>query len=301
MRRVIRWILAAVTGLCLAATSLAHAQVRYYHTDALGSVVAVTDANRNVLERREYEPYGAQLTPVVQDGPGYTGHVQDAATGLVYMQQRYYDPQLGLFLSVDPVTAYSNPIGQFHRYRYANNNPYKFVDPDGREVRLQWHEVRLGPIGTKNDHTLLTITPDNQGPYEGLAAFDNVNSSGQVYSALGAGPVSGNLVAEVNRSTDRAPHEGGVVIPVPGQYKSEDQFIGALFTAMSAFIENAGATGGEINYDFMPRPGTDGYNSNSFISGLLQSVGAEVPELNNRVPGFEKPVPPEHFQKREVP
>ena len=111
----------------------AQSVVRYYVTDALGSVVVVTDESGNVMERREYEPYGAQLTPAVQDGPGYTGHVQDAATGLVYMQQRYYDPRLGLFLSVDPVTAYSNPIGQFHRYRYANNNPYKFTDPDGRQ------------------------------------------------------------------------------------------------------------------------------------------------------------------------
>ena len=56
----------------------------------------------------------------------------DAETGLTYMQQRYYDPRIGMFLSVDPVTAYSDPIGQFHRYRYANNNPYRFTDPDGR-------------------------------------------------------------------------------------------------------------------------------------------------------------------------
>jgi RHS repeat-associated protein len=49
-----------------------------------------------------------------------------------YMQQRYYDPTLGVFLSVDPVTAYEQPISQFHRYRYANNNPYRFKDPDGR-------------------------------------------------------------------------------------------------------------------------------------------------------------------------
>ena len=39
------------------------------------------------VERREYEPYGAQLTPALQGGPGYTGHVQDAATGLVYMRK----------------------------------------------------------------------------------------------------------------------------------------------------------------------------------------------------------------------
>ncbi|HJS61845.1 MAG TPA: RHS repeat-associated core domain-containing protein, partial [Pseudolabrys sp.] len=62
------------------------------------------------------------------------GHVQDAQTGLTYMQQRYYDPQIGRFLSMDPVTADANTGGNFNRYWYANNNPYKFIDPDGRVV-----------------------------------------------------------------------------------------------------------------------------------------------------------------------
>ena len=56
----------------------------------------------------------------------------DGATGLTYMQQRYYDPLLGRFLSVDPVTADANTGFNFNRYWYANNNPYKFTDPDGR-------------------------------------------------------------------------------------------------------------------------------------------------------------------------
>lgn len=87
------------------------------------------------IARREFEPYGRQLQPAtLVDGPDFTGHVSDAATGLVYMQQRYYDPMIPRFLSVDPVTAYSDPIGAFHRYRYANNNPYRFTDPDGRSV-----------------------------------------------------------------------------------------------------------------------------------------------------------------------
>jgi len=125
-----RWIF----GLLALLTLPAHAQqsVRYIHTDGLGSVVAVTDGSRNVIERREYEPFGAQLTPAVQDGPGYTGHVQDAATGLTYMQQRYYDPRIGRFVTVDPVSA--RPEGDnFNRYNYAFNNPYRFTDPDGRE------------------------------------------------------------------------------------------------------------------------------------------------------------------------
>jgi len=47
------------------------------------------------------------------------------------MQARYYDPVIGRFYSNDPVgfTA-SNPM-MFNRYAYANNNPYKYVDPDG--------------------------------------------------------------------------------------------------------------------------------------------------------------------------
>jgi len=48
------------------------------------------------------------------------------------MQQRYYDPLIGRFYSNDPVgfTA-SNPM-MFNRYAYANNNPYKYIDPDGK-------------------------------------------------------------------------------------------------------------------------------------------------------------------------
>lgn len=115
-----------------AAPSLAQT-VEYIHTDALGTPIAVSNAAGVVIERSEYEPYGQLLNRPLTDGPGFTGHVQDAATGMTYMQQRYYDPAIGRFLSVDPVTAYSNPIGAFNRYWYVNNNPYRFKDLDGRK------------------------------------------------------------------------------------------------------------------------------------------------------------------------
>lgn len=138
MRMTLKGLAGTLTGLLFAAVLPAVASagetVTYIHTDALGSPVAETDEAGNVIKRYVYEPYGAVVGGGVSDGPGYTGHVSDASTGLSYMQQRYYDPAIGRFLSVDPVTAYSNPVGAFNRHWYANNNPYRFTDPDGRRA-----------------------------------------------------------------------------------------------------------------------------------------------------------------------
>jgi len=112
-------------------TTVAGEVVTYIHTDGLGSPVAKTDQSGNVISRTRYEPYGltaAGATPTL----GFTGHVNDQDTGLTYMQQRYYDPVAGRFLSIDPVTTDENSGGNFNRYWYADNNPYKKIDPDGR-------------------------------------------------------------------------------------------------------------------------------------------------------------------------
>jgi RHS repeat-associated protein len=109
--------------------------VTYIHTDGLGSPVARTDASGNLVSRTRYEPYGmtaAGATPTV----GFTGHVNDADTGLTYMQARYYDPVAGRFMSIDPVMTDANTGDSFNRYYYANNNPYKYIDPDGRDFKF---------------------------------------------------------------------------------------------------------------------------------------------------------------------
>jgi RHS repeat-associated protein len=109
--------------------------VTYIHTDGLGSPVARSNASGQLVgNKTRYEPYGltaAGDTPTI----GFTGHVNDADTGLVYMQQRYYDPVAGRFLSIDPVTTDANTGGSFNRYVYANNSPYRYTDPDGRDSR----------------------------------------------------------------------------------------------------------------------------------------------------------------------
>lgn len=108
--------------------------VRYQHTDAEGTVVAQTNAGRAILSRSVYDSYGATQDHGNDDGPGYTGHVQDSLTGLTYMQQRYYDPGLMRFVSADPVDVDAATGGNFNRYWYAKDNPYRYTDPDGRKV-----------------------------------------------------------------------------------------------------------------------------------------------------------------------
>ncbi len=109
-------------------------QTTYLHTDHLGSPIAESSVGPTVevTHLPLHEPYGAPSNGTYLDGPGYTGHVVDGLTGLSYMQARYYDPVAGRFLGVDPVHVDLGSRGNFGRYAYANNNPYGFVDPDGR-------------------------------------------------------------------------------------------------------------------------------------------------------------------------
>ena len=58
---------------------------------------------------------GRLQTGPIPTGIGFTGHVNDADTGLVYMQQRYYDAVAGRFLSVDPVTTNAKDGSFFDR------------------------------------------------------------------------------------------------------------------------------------------------------------------------------------------
>ncbi|CAM5360630.1 RHS repeat-associated core domain-containing protein [Rhodanobacter lindaniclasticus] len=104
--------------------------VRLVMTDVQGTPVMKKDLQGHILVRYDYRPYGAQQGGPVQAGPGYTGHVNDPQTGLVYMQQRYYDPD-ARFLSVDPIGPTPGNVFNFSRYTYANDNPIANIDPTG--------------------------------------------------------------------------------------------------------------------------------------------------------------------------
>ena len=177
-------------GPGLSPSAIAQTTVTYIHTDALGSAVAESDANGNVIKHYDYEPYGAVVGGQVTDGPGYTGHVSDSATSLSYMQQRYMDPQLGVFLSADPVTAYEQSVGQFNRYRYGNGNPYKFKDFLDMACRglyvYDWSGTRYTLVAEPKSAVQCSALNDELKSIAEFAVFDSIEFSRQTDISVGS-------------------------------------------------------------------------------------------------------------------
>ena len=109
--------------------------ITYLHTDHQGTARAGTDAAGVVQWEDFHTPFGDSLiAPAANDNQSDdTGHIRDTGSGLTYMQARYYDPVVGRFLSVDPVTFMdTGDAGYFNRYAYTMNDPVNNIDQDGQ-------------------------------------------------------------------------------------------------------------------------------------------------------------------------
>ncbi|MCG6796213.1 RHS repeat-associated core domain-containing protein [Geobacillus sp. YHL] len=108
----------------------------FYHYNAHGDVIALTDAQGNIVARYQYDAWGNLLSKsgaVADENPyRYAGYQYDNETGLYYLIARYYHPEHGVFLSLDPDPGDADDILTQNGYAYANNNPVKMVDPDGK-------------------------------------------------------------------------------------------------------------------------------------------------------------------------
>jgi RHS repeat-associated protein len=106
--------------------------VFYYGYDMVGNTVLVTGANGVVANQYEYHPFGNLIasSETIPNPFRFLGRygVMDDNIGLYWIRARYYDPNLGRFISPDPV-RYADGIPNL--YQYALNNPLIFVDYDG--------------------------------------------------------------------------------------------------------------------------------------------------------------------------
>ena len=112
------------------------AETTLYYWDITGNVIAATDTDGASLWQKFYYPFGEEFTKTETTSTklGFSTKEFDSDTGISYFGARHYDPVLSRFLSIDPADVSVDNTMSFNRYIYANNNPYKYRDPDGREA-----------------------------------------------------------------------------------------------------------------------------------------------------------------------
>ena len=115
----------------------------FYHNDHLGSVNVVTDINRNRVQLAEYAPWGglSRSEGSIDPDQRFTGQKLDPETGLYYYGGRYYDAEIGRFVSADPFVQTLFEPQNLNRYSYVINNPQNYIDPDGYFHR---HKIKKG-------------------------------------------------------------------------------------------------------------------------------------------------------------
>lgn len=133
-----------IHGKGLLAMVTPEGQVYCYHYNAVGSTVALTDQNQAMVNKYAYDPFGNignQVEAVPQPFKFVGQHgVMTEPNGFYYMKARYYDPQVGRFISEDPMGFAG---GDVNLSAYVQNNPINRVDPLG----LNYIDISIS-IGT---------------------------------------------------------------------------------------------------------------------------------------------------------
>ncbi|OCY34606.1 hypothetical protein BFR75_02585 [Acinetobacter pittii] len=146
---------------------------RYFHTDHLNSIEVITDASGNPLERLSYDPWGKRRnvdgtvssTPLkgLENRHGFTSHEMLDSIGLVHMNGRIYDPNIGRFISADPTIDGSDNLQGYNRYSYVHNNPGTLLDPSG----YSWLSKKWKSFTGFLEDALVTVTDDWLGSCSG--------------------------------------------------------------------------------------------------------------------------------------
>lgn len=110
--------------------------ISYLLADGLGSTRVITDAAGALTGHYAYDVFGQVRTQTGTAETDFTfaGEQMDTTSGLQYLRARYYDPEDGRFISVDPVPAKPTNLQGINNYIYAVNNPIIFVDPRGESI-----------------------------------------------------------------------------------------------------------------------------------------------------------------------
>ncbi len=148
--------------------------------------------------------FGEQKWPQseqISNSHQFTGKEWDTDMSLNYFCQRYYDPSIGRFMTLDPIAGYLEEPQSQNRYAYCLNNPLKYVDPVGLVV-VEAGFDRSGrgtednPLGMCGSSVTAARPPRPLGPPHPASAPGRMRIGdlpGQDYTTRGRGSASGGL------------------------------------------------------------------------------------------------------------
>jgi RHS repeat-associated protein len=136
-------------------TGGAVSNTKYLFHDHLGSLVRIANADGSIAESLDYAAFGGRRSYSNPSSPGtgtsttdrsFTGHEAVDGTGVIHMNGRVYDSEVGRFLQADPVIQAPDNAQSWNAYTYVFNNPFAYTDPTGNFSLRQALAVVIGIV-----------------------------------------------------------------------------------------------------------------------------------------------------------
>ncbi|RGN77117.1 hypothetical protein DXB41_15895, partial [Segatella copri] len=250
----------------------------YYHPDHLGSSSYITNLDGEVVQHIEYVPFGEVFveernniwnTPYLFNAKEF-----DEETGLYYYGARYYDPRVSLWISTD-ISEEKYPFSS--TYCYAENNPIKFIDPDGKAVKPNGTLAMSIILNTLPKDARQYVTLDKNG-YLDLNVMNQYSGNSENFNSLKTLVKSNYDIYVTTLEETKYVYNEKVSIESFRPVYTEDDFKDPDFTSSTG---NTTGETGNLGVTYMPTNGSlgkaDAENPNSIhvnINPSLSPTGA---------------------------
>jgi RHS repeat-associated protein len=289
----------------------------YYLTDHLGSSSVVVDGAGAVQSVVAYDAWGRQRSGTAEPWT-FTGQEWDEEAGLYHFGKRYYDPELGRFLSTDPIVLDGPEPGitdpqTLNPYSYARNTPTSLTDRDGRFAHILVGALVGAGVNTAIYLIKAAINGEKVTVRGALAAA----ASGAVAGAVGAATLGVGLVVSAAASgvasgvVERGINTGSVTKAFDAQAMAGDALMGAAGVGVGAVAAKvarpvlkaagaaAGRLGGQVKTALCPVVKKLRISDGCFVAGTIVwlATGAAIPieqvEVGDEVLAPADPLDPE--------
>lgn len=254
-------------------------KIYYNHSDSLNSSAVMTDSTGAIAETIDYFPFGSlrfdNKVSTFSEQRKYIGQEYDQDTGLNYLNARYYNSNIGRFISEDPMfwnfdqAWLADPQNQ-NSYAYARNNPLIYSDPDGKKAELVVKS--LAPI--PGAHGFIRITPES-----GVNLSKYGDSSHYTIGGYPSKVFGGTLQAKINEPGDlnlsNSRQLASYPLSVP-EGMSVAQYDQRLLESGSKLTK-----GNLGNYTFTGEPISKNSNSGNTAAQVVADAGGNFPKINN--------------------